>query len=202
VKMVEHVANILIYKMMNKNLLSEENECEYCYAITTLIEKAITVSVIWILSAIWHVYLPTFFFLLFLFGIRKHTGGYHANKFRYCFISTVSIYIIFVILIYPVMLKHMLVSYWIMVLSGITIVLIGAINHPNIDWDRSEHEASKRLARKIVVMEIMIVTTLSVLGIDDVYIIFMVFAIILSALLLLLGKIFHQEVRKNEESKY
>ncbi len=200
--MVEYAANRLLNKMVQKGLLIAEKKDIYFYAMITLAEKAITGSVILILSLIWHISVPTVIFLILLFGIRKHTGGFHADKFSYCFISTTSIYIVFATIIYPILLNHMQVVYGMMVLSGITLELLGAVNHPNMDWNRTEYEESKKLARMTVAFEIAVIVILSVLGMSDEYTIFMSFAVNLSAFLLVSAKIFHQEVKNDTEKKY
>ena len=71
---------------------------------------------------------------------------------------------------------------------------MGTINHPNIDINKSELQESKKAARLIVLMEVMIIAALVYLKVDIPYTGYMSMAIILCAFLMCLAKIIKQEV--------
>ena len=79
-------------------------------------------------------------------------------------------------------------------LAIILIYVIGTINHPNVDMNKSELQESKKAARLIVIMEVMIIAVLVYLKADILYIGYMSVAIILCAFLMCLAKIIKQEV--------
>ncbi len=138
--------------------------------------------------------IPTFFFLVFLLEIKKRSGGYHVDKFITCFLVTIGIYSIFVILLLPIMLQAINVTYAILAVSIIILEIIGAVNHPNMNWNIEEYKRSKKMSRTVVALEGIVIICFIYLGVCLELIVFMAFAVILSALLLLLAKISKQEV--------
>lgn len=66
--------------------------------------------------------------------------------------------------------------------------LIGAVNHPNMEWSKKKYEKSKALARIVVIVELFIITFFLYLEIEKDYILFMSFGMILCAFLLVLEK--------------
>lgn len=83
-------------------------------------------------------------------------------------------------------------------IAGLLILLIGAVNHPNMEWSKKEYENCKALARIAVIVELFIITSFLYLGMEKDYILFMSFGMILCAFLLALGKITKQ-VKTNEK---
>lgn len=79
--------------------------------------------------------------------------------------------------------------------AGIVVFMLGAVNHPNMEWNKKEYEENKMLARVTVLLEMLIIIIFAYLGMAEKYILFMSFGIILCAVLLLLGKIIGQEVK-------
>ena len=82
-----------------------------------------------------------------------------------------------------------------LLIAGVLIFIIGAVNHPNMDWNKEEYNASKMIARVVVLSEVCSITVLYLLGMAESYVLFMSFGLILSAFLLALGKITKQEVK-------
>ena len=74
------------------------------------------------------------------------------------------------------------------------ICIMGTINHPNMDMSKGELQESKKAARLLVLMEVMILVALVYLKADILYIGYMSAAIILCAFLMCLAKIIKQEV--------
>ena len=79
---------------------------------------------------------------------------------------------------------------------------MGTINHPNMDMSKSELRESKKAARLLILIEVMIIAVLVYLKADLLYIGYMSVAIILCAFLMCLAKIIKQEVKvKCKEKK-
>ena len=68
-----------------------------------------------------------------------------------------------------------------------------------MDWSKKEHNDSKMISRIIVTIEVSCIMVLYFLGMAENYILFMSFGVILSAFLLVLGKMKGQEVKLNEK---
>ena len=82
--------------------------------------------------------------------------------------------------------------------SAMVIFVLGAVNHPGMDWNKEEFEENKKLARITVFVELLVVIALTYLGMAEKYILFISFGMILCAILLTLGKITGQEVKCDE----
>lgn len=193
--MTEHIASVLINSLCSDGLIEEKDKEIYHYSIQVLIEKIIGFSVIIILSIRWGMLLETILFLLCFSGIRKHTGGYHAKSFMGCLIISIGIYITYVKFIFQKLSSNIDTNMILLVIATMLILAIGAVNHPNMDWSKKEHSDSKMISRITVVIEVTCIIVFYFLGMEERYILFMSFGVILSAFLLVLGKIVGQEVK-------
>ncbi len=191
--MIEKMALKIVSQMEMERIISK-SRCEYYeYALISMTEHAITVGTMLLLGLIFRQFLPTICFMVFFFSLRKRTGGFHANKFWQCYLGTVITYIV-VIQVVPVLCINQTIMYGMLFFAIILICIIGTINHPNIDMNKSELQESKKAARLIVLMEVIIIAVLVYLKADIMYISYMSVAIILCAFLMCLAKIIKQEV--------
>ena len=193
--MTEYIADILTKNMITDGLIEEHEKSIYYYSIQVLIERIIGFSAIFLIAILQRILLETVLFTLCFFNLRKYTGGFHTKTFIRCFIGTISIYSIYVKLIYPILLNKIDINMVILGGAGIVVFMLGAVNHPNMEWNKKEHEENKMLARVTVLLEMLIIIIFAYLGMAEKYILFMSFGIILCAVLLLLGKIIGQEVK-------
>ena len=196
--MVEKIANNFIGQMVDNKIINKEMADMYIYTFICFVEKFITIGSIMIISLITNNLLPTLFFLIFFFELRKRTGGYHLDKFYKCYFATVAIYLAVMLTV------TRLVNYqqWLLgavVIAAIYIVLTGTVNHPNMHMNAEELMESKKLARLIVLLEVSIILGCVLLGASMIYTSYMAIAVILCAALLCISKILKQEVRENEE---
>ena len=186
--MIEKMALKIVNQMEMEKIISK-SRCEYYeYALISMVEHAITVGTMLLLGLVFTQFLPTICFMFFFFSLRKRTGGFHANKFWQCYLGTVITYIV-VMRIVPVICIKQTEMYGILFFAVVLICIIGTINHPNIDMSKSELRESKKAARLIVLMEVMIIVVLVYLKVDILYIGYMSVAIILCAILMCLAKL-------------
>ncbi|MCM1083971.1 MAG: accessory gene regulator B family protein [Clostridium sp.] len=192
--MIEKMALKIVNQMEMQKIISKSN-CEYYeYALIAMVENVMTVGTMLLLGILWGNFLQTVCFLLFFLSLRKRTGGFHADKFWQCYLGTVITYIA-VIQIAPIFCETPAVMYGILLLAIILICIMGTINHPNMDMNKSELQESKKAARLLVLMEVMIIAVLVYLKADILYIGYMSIAVILCAFLMCLAKIIKQEVK-------
>ena len=79
--------------------------------------------------------------------------------------------------------------------SSVFIFCVGTVNHPNISYDAIELKKSKRLARSLLVIELLLLVFMEMIQAERVYISYSSIGIILCAILILLSKVFRQEVK-------
>lgn len=191
--MIEKMALKIVSQMEMQKIISKSS-CEYyVYALISMVESAITVGTMLFLGLIFRQFLPTICFIVFFLSLRKRTGGFHAKKFWQCYLETVIIYSA-VIQIVPILCRKPTIMYPMLFLAIILICIIGTINHPNIDLNKCQLQESKKAARLLILMEVMIIAVLIYLKVDSLYIGYMSVAIILCAFLMCLAKIIKQEV--------
>lgn len=191
--MIEKMALKIVNQMEVEKIISKSS-CEYYeYALIGMVESAITVGTMLLLGLIFRQFISTICFLVFFLSLRKRTGGFHAGKFWQCYLGTVIIFSA-VIQVVPVFCRNPAVMYAMLFSSIILICIMGTINHPNIDMNKSELQESKKAARLVVLMEVMIIAVLVYLEVDILYIGYMSVAVILCAFLMCLAKIIKQEV--------
>ena len=129
--MVEKLATDLIAQMVENKIIDKEMAEKYIYTFICFVEKFITISSIALISLITNNFLPTIFFLIFFFELRKRTGGYHLDKFYKCYFATIATYLTVMftgeeLSNYP---RLLLVT---VVIAVTYIVIIGTVNHPNM----------------------------------------------------------------------
>lgn len=197
---MEKFVSKVISKMLEYGYIEEKQSDEYIYAMTVLIETWILIFAVMLIGICHRATIATFLFLVFFAFIKKRSGGYHAKKFICCFFISIIIYLIFIVFLMPIMIRQITVTYIVLVISIIILEIIGAVNHPNMNWDDEEYKESKKASRIVVLMEGVIILFLAYLDVDKSIIVCTAFAVILSAALLLLAKITKQEVSHEKGS--
>ena len=195
--MITKAVKYLVDQLVKMELIEEMQRDEYLYSLTCFVEGILTIGSILILAICFEKIIPTIMFLLFFFSLRRRTGGFHLNSFGSCFIGTLILYVLIVICAkYAVLERLVLVLFT--VCSYVCILIIGTVNHPNMDMSKEELNASKTSSRLLVSMLIMLVGFLWWIEANMEIIVYMCLAIILCASLLIIAKIVKQEVRVNE----
>ena len=191
--MIEKMALKIVNQMETEKIISKSS-CEYYeYALIGMVEHVITIGTMLILGLLFKQFFHTICFIVFFLSLRKRTGGFHANKFSQCYLGTVIFYIA-IMQIVPILCEKPTVMYGLLFLSMLLICIMGTINHPNMDMSKSELRESKKAARLLILMEVMIIAVLVYLNVDLLYIGYMSVAVILCAFLMCLAKIIKQEV--------
>lgn len=192
--MIYNIANTMTDSMVKRKILVLEKRDYYSYILEVFIEKAITYSLLIIISLFMHQTISTLFFMVFFFSLRERTGGFHFDSFSKCLMSTFVIYFFMNTALLTFFLSHQIIMYVILSISAVIIMYIGNVNHPNIDLDADEVRDCKKSARTIVLVEMLCIISEIVLSFNIMCIIFESQAIIMCAFLLCIAKITKQEV--------
>ena len=192
--MIEQVVKKLVDTMYKNGIITLNQYEEYLYVILGDIETGITVLSILLISVIFHKFLPTIIFLFFLFSLRKRTGGFHMNSYTKCYVGSIFLYGI-TVFICGILEKQFTILISITALACFAILLIGAVNHPNINMEKEELQDSKSLSRLILLLEVSIILFLMWMGANKTIITYECLAIIVCALLLCIAKFTGQEVK-------
>lgn len=79
-------------------------------------------------------------------------------------------------------------------ISALIILLIGTVNHPNLNLTKEELNVSKRKARLVTVLEISFIVLSIFLHIQSEYIFYMFIGIAVNAISMIVSKLIGQEV--------
>lgn len=192
--MVEKIAKELTFRMISSELIKSEKEDYYIYAIVSIIEKIIVFGTILVIGITNKVILPTLVFWVGFMGLRKRTNGFHAEKFYMCYIGTIIIYCM-VIVIEPFLTNYKYLMYMIVILAASIILVIGVINHTNMDLTKEEFVDSKRASRWFMFLEICILGMLIMLKVEQIYISYYSMGIIICSVLMCIAKVTNQEIK-------
>jgi accessory gene regulator B len=193
--MVERMALNIVEQMERREII-EKIYCEYyTYVLITTVENIVTVSTMLLISLLFKQFMYTICFIFFFISLRRHTGGFHTNKFFQCYFGTIIIHI-FILQFSYILCKNFAIMYVLLFLATISIWIMGTINHPNMNMDKKELQESKKVARLLVLMEVAVIIVLTFLQVGIMYIYNMSMAVILCALLMCVSKILKQEVSR------
>lgn len=191
--MVENIVIKFVRKMQEEKLLDSKMEEYNVYALITLTEKWLTIITIMVIALAFKRVVPTVFFLLFFFSLRKRTGGYHAPKFWMCYMESNAVYI-GVLFLCPILADNVKIMYILLALSACAISCMGTVNHPNMDMNEKELHESKIMARYVLSIELMLIVGLAYAKADLGVLSYMAAAVILCAILMCCAKVLKQEV--------
>lgn len=161
--MVESCANKITSFLICSKTIEEKDYDLYLYGFKTLIAFIVNIIAILFVGYMLNRFKETALFLLCYCPIRQFTGGYHADNYKKCLLSFISIYLVNVYLIEELMSKK--VDYIIivlMVISYIGIYFLSPLEHRNNPLSKKE----KLKYKKIVMILISIVLLFSIIGIN------------------------------------
>ena len=192
--MVFQLSKYLSDMFLKSDLIEKEEIEYYVYALEIMIEKAATYLIILAIAVQFKKIIPTFIFMICFFSLRKYTGGYHMSTYFRCLLGTIMTYALFNKFGHLFFQNNIEILYIGLIISVICILGIGAVNHPNMEWEKEELAENKKIARTLVLIEVVCIFCGVILQMNTDCIIFSAFAVILCAVLLTISKITKQEV--------
>ena len=194
-RMVDNISRKLADLLVQRKLINRQEYDEYKYALLCNIESFISFGSIILLSFFFRLLIPTLCFLFSFITIRKRSGGYHFNSFLKCYISTIAIYIS---IVYIGFNSFSLIYFnFITAVASVIIIILGAVNHPNMNYSSEEYLAAKESARIVIILFDIIIIFMNYIKVPYSIILYTEIGVILCSILLLLSKIIKQEVKRN-----
>ena len=146
--MLNKIANHLVNLLEKYYTLAEEERPVYIYGFELLLSTLSSMITIIFISII--ICKPSYaiFFLLFFFSLRLFTGGYHANTYLKCFITT---NIIFISTIFLTELVLFLEIEWIfsifVIISTALVWIFSPIKNDNHPCSEKTYKKNKKISR-------------------------------------------------------
>ena len=191
--MVERLVDRLTDRIMTDKSIAEDMREWYKYALLRIIETSVSFCFILLIGIVLGCFVPMCLFCLFFSLLRNRTGGFHFEKTWQCFLGSGACVVIVRFTEkytggYPALI------YSLLFVSAVIIALVGTVNHPNINMNIRELRESKKVARLILAGELATVVIFELIGVERIYINYMILAIIMCAALIILAKLKNQEV--------
>ena len=186
--MIDRFIAKLIDNMISSDIISGDDKEAYIYAYTIMLEKVLTLITIGIIGIVLHRLVYIIIFLCIFMLLRRRTGGFHLETFGQCFIGTNLICVIIEACDF-VWLKYMTLVMFLCMVSVLYIICVGTVNHPNLALNDGELMESKKRARIVVVLEVLLTIVLCIVGVDRTITGYMAMGINICALLLFMSKI-------------
>lgn len=197
---MDQVASKIVARMMTTNLISKNDAEEYIYGVQILLEKIISYATILLLALILNRLLEIILFVVSFSLIRKYSGGIHCKRFETCLIASAAVSISGVF-IFPLVENRILLYQGGVIMSIIIVIVVGAINNPNMDWSNYEYRKAKWLSRLTVILEASVLLLMMLLHFPLNYRFYISYGIVICAFSMLLeirkkGGIAYEDCRK------
>ena len=186
--MIDELIVKIVDSMINTDIISKDDKEAYVYAYTITLEKILTLITIGIMGVVLNRLVNIIIFLCTFMILRRRTGGFHLETFGQCFIGTNLICVIIEACDF-VWLKYMTLVMFLCMVSVLYIICVGTVNHPNLALNDGELMESKKRARIVVVLEVLLTIVLCIVGVDRTITGYMAMGINICALLLVMSKI-------------
>ena len=189
--MIEGMVDKYIGILISKETISAENKEAYKYHMLCFLESFIVIASMLVLGFFFKEFVNVSIFIICFFSIRNRSGGFHLNTFWKCFAGTICLECIIILLVRFVSDIVYVIDFLALV-SFLVMMIVGALNHPNMDYSRDEYIEVKKISRIVTCIVYFMIVFLKLLCASEKTILFMEYAIILPAILMVLGCITKQ----------
>jgi len=197
-EMVENLVDRLVDRIIADTATNENMREWYVYSLLHIIETLVSCVTVLMIGFFSGQTLQMCLFLIFFLLLRNRSGGFHCGSFKNCYFGTI-ICVVVVEVTESILREHEIIMQLLFLLAVLIIGIIGALNHPNIDMNYEEFVSAKRSARTVLLIEAVIIAVWEALSGYGSFTDYMMLAVILNAVLILIGKINNQEVTKYEQ---
>lgn len=198
--MPEILTKRIVEKMIMKEVIDIRQEEEYLYTVQLLIERCIGFAIIFLFALLAGKIIETVLFLLPYLTIRKYSGGYHCKTDLGCLVLSLIFVVISILLEAPMLMNYRFITNVVFIISIGFMLIIGPVNHPNMNWTRDEFFRCKRLFHiTVLIWTILLVLGEAIGGNMSELIIYCQIGVINASFLMMTAKILKQEVKPYEK---
>lgn len=133
VNMTRQLAKIIAHFFYNRDVISQENIDTYTYGYEIMLISGINWGTILIIMLITSSFIESLLYMISFITLRHHTGGYHANSHRNCFLLSIASYLSVLLTIYILPEKYaLLLSLFFLSISLFSIFLFSPVENRNL----------------------------------------------------------------------
>lgn len=142
---MDGVINWIIAYSLKNGIVTENNLPWFRYGIEKRLTTIVVMIPFFILAVLLTNIYVTCVFLLSFYLLRSRMNGYHANKFTRCFIHSLLLEVVCLLLIYP--LLNQISVYALSIICFTLIFILAPYNHPNMHLNKEEVTACRISSR-------------------------------------------------------
>lgn len=192
--MIHRLSHNTAYVLLNHQLICKDDIEHATFFVENCYLKIISFVVTIVISVVTGSFPGLMLFYVFYSMIRRHSGGFHCKTQAGCLLLSVVVLLV-VVATKPIALDIVKdIFWWVLMISALIILLIGTVNHPNLNLTKEELNVSKRKARLVTVLEISFIVLSIFLHIQSEYIFYMFIGIAVNAISMIVSKLIGQEV--------
>ncbi len=149
--MLKKASENLTEKLLRYKIIETDNKQYYLYGIELLLIKMVFYLSVFSLAIITNTIWSSIFFIFSFITLRQYTGGYHCHRFWKCFLLSMLIYIIMILI--ALNLKNEMVVFFIVLalLASFIIVLRAPLNNVNKPLDVQEWKKYQMISIILVI---------------------------------------------------
>lgn len=145
----------VIESLTRKGLISQEDQELYSYALKIFIKGFVNVVTVIVIGQIMSLLIESLVLFASFYILRKFTGGYHAHSFITCYMSSIIIFSLSLLLLKNASSVDTWIWYVLIIISNLIIITFAPIKHPN-------KQISKKEANIFKIVSIILIILLSI----------------------------------------
>jgi len=159
--MITLISKNIVHFFIEQEVVKLEDEEVYKYGTEMVISTSASILVTLIISIIFRELLYMTIFYLFFIPLRMNVGGYHANSYEKCFVTTVSAYLLYIlVLVYLSKSLFVYIGLFSIIISLPIVFIYAPMIHKNNIINKSGVVKRKILSRVFVVVDCFIIILL------------------------------------------
>lgn len=199
--MYKKISQIITHKFVTLGIISEDDYEIYKYGFELLIALLSTTSAIILVSIFINKFVETILYLVGFFSVRAICGGYHAKHHYSCFITTISSYLLFLLLNICFFSKPYLsfTTEVMTIISSISIIAFAPVEHP--DNPMTDYRKSRNRSFSLLLTFVICIIYFLSLALENTlpYVFNYATGIFLAALAILAAKMEAMIIKRKEE---
>ena len=148
---MEYLSALIADRMCKNEIIKEDDLRLYAYSIQLLLEKTIGLILIGIFALVFKAFFEIAVFTVVFVAVRSFSDGIHCKTSIGCFIGSV------LLALSTIPVTTWLIKYPVVCITGVlismaVILVIGAINDPNLDLSEEEFLWHKKITRILILI--------------------------------------------------
>jgi len=189
---MEYLSALIADRMCKNEIIKEDDLRFYAYSIQLLLEKTIGLILIGIFALVFKAFFEIAVFTVVFVAVRSFSDGIHCKTSIGCFIGSVLL-ALSTIPVTTWLIKYPAVCITGVLISMAVILVIGAINDPNLDLSEEEFLWHKKITRILILIIGPAVICLLFLFSNNQLVYYSALGIIYNALSLMAVKIYERQ---------